>query len=136
MTPERLDNLEAKGEIAYRFKVFGGEYAYLTDEVCSKEDYVMEMHYTTIDDWKKVKPDIKTIYIIPTDINIAIQKTKERNLSKEKETERIEEIKEQYNRFINNENLRNKFDFCIYNNYDKESEEKVIDIIKKIKQGE
>lgn len=136
MTPERLDNLEAKGEIAYRFKVFGGEYAYLTDEVYSKEDYVMEMHYTTIDDWKKVKPDIKTIYILPTDINIAIQKTKERNLSKEKEKERIEEIKEQYNRFINNENLRNKFDFCIYNNYDKESEEKVIDIIKKIKQGE
>ena len=131
-----LDKIESEGKIAYRFKVFGGEYAYLYDEIFSKDDYIMEMHYTTIDDWKKIKPDIKTIYILPTDINIAIQKTKERNLTFEKESERIEELKEQYNRFLNNETLRKKFDFCIYNNYDKESENKIIDIIRSLKQGE
>ena len=133
MTLKELDKLEDQGKIAYRFRAFGGEYAYLADEVYSADDYVMEMHYTTIDDWKKVRPDIKTIYILPTDINIAIQKTKERNLPPEKEKERIEELKEQYNSFLGDENLRKKFDFCIYNNYDKESEEKVIEIIKKIK---
>lgn len=134
MTSKELDNLEKQGKIAYRFEVFGGEYAYLSEEVFSREnDYVMEMHYTTIDDWKKVKPDIKTIYILPTDINVAIQKTKERKLPKDKEKERIEEINEQYNRFLNDENLRKKFDFCIYNNYDKKSEEKILEIIKKMK---
>ena len=134
MTSKELDNLEKQGEIAYRFRAFGGEYAYLSKEVFSREnDYVMEMHYTTIDDWKKVKPDIKTIYILPTDINIAIQKTRERNLSRDKEKERIEEINEQYNRFLSDENLRKKFDFCIYNNYDKKSEEKILEIIKKMK---
>ena len=137
MSPSELDKLEESGKIAYRFKVFGGEYAYLADEVFSKDDdYVMEMHYTTIDDWKKVRPDIKTIYILPTDINIAIRKTKERNLNIEKEQERIEEIKEQYDRFLSDENLRKKFDFCVYNNYDKKSEDFILDIIKRIKQGE
>ena len=131
-----LDKLENEGKRAYRFKVFGGEYAYLSDEIYSKDDYIMEMHYTTIDDWKKVKPDIKTIYLLPTDINTAIQKTKERNLPYEKELERIEELKEHYNRFQNDESLRKKFDFCIYNNYDKESENKIINIIKELKQGE
>ena len=136
MTPEELDELEKKGEIAYRFKVFGGEYAYQSKEIYSEDDYVMEMHYTTIDDWKKVKPDIKTIYILPTDINIAIEKTKERNLSPEKEIERIEELKEQYNKFLNDENLRNKFDFCIYNNYDLESEKELLKIVSDLKKGD
>ncbi len=136
MSSNELDDIEKQGKIAYRFKVFGGEYAYLADEVHSKDDYIMEMHYTTVDDWKKVKPDIKTIYILPTDINIAIEKTKERNLSPEKELERIKEIQEQYNRFLNDEELRKKFNYCIYNNYDKKSEEQIISIIKTIKQGE
>lgn len=136
MTTEDLNNVEEQGKIAYRFKVFGGEYAYLADEVYSKDDYIMEMHYTTIDDWKRVKPDIKTIYILPNDINTAIQKTKERNLSPEKELERIKEIKEQYNRFLNDEELRQKFNYCIYNNYDKKSEEQILELIKKISQGE
>lgn len=136
MTKEELNDLENQGEIAYRFEVFGGEYAYLTKEIYSDNDYVMEMHYTTIDDWKRIKPDIKTIYILPTDINVAIEKTKNRNLSKEKEVERIEEIKEQYTKFINDENLRKKFDFCIYNNYDEESKTKIIELVKNLKQGE
>ena len=136
MTSEELDEIEQQGKIAYRFKVFGGEYGYLSDEVYSTDDYVMEMHYTTIDDWKKVRPDIKTIYVLPKDLNIAIQKTKERKLPLEKENERIEEIKEQYNRFLNDECLRKKFDFCIYIDYDKQSEEQILEIIKKMKQGE
>ena len=51
---------------------------------------VFEMHYTMIDDWKKIKPDIKTIYILPKNIEIPKKKARERNLSKEKEIERIE----------------------------------------------
>ena len=136
MTEEELDNIEKQGKIAYRFEVFGGEYAYLSEEIFSDNDYVMEMHYTTIDAWKKIKPDIKTIYILPTDIDTAIDKTKKRKLSKEKEFERIEEIKEQYNRFNTDENLRKKFDFCVYNNYDEESKKRIIDLIKIIKQGD
>jgi len=136
LSKEELDKMEADGRIAFRFTVFGGEYAYLSEEIFSDEDYIMEMHYTTIDDWKKIRHDIKTIYILPNDINVAIQKIKERELSPIKEKERIEEIQEQYNRFLEDEELRRKFDYCIYNNYNKESEDLIIEIIKKIKQGD
>ena len=61
MTKEELENLESLGKLAYVFDVFGGTYAYLKEDIFSKEDMVFEMHYTTIYDWKKIRPDIKTI---------------------------------------------------------------------------
>lgn len=132
ISDEQLDILKNEDKIIYDFKVFGGRYAYLKDEILSNDNMVFEMHYTMIDDWKKIRPDIKTIYILPKDIEIPKQKAKERNLSKEKEIERINEIEEQYNKFINDKNFQNKFDYFLYNNYDKESEEQLIRLVKTI----
>ena len=92
----------------------------------------MEMHYTTIDDWKKIRPDIKTIYILPTDIEIAKEKTKSRGLSPEKEFERLQEIEEHYNRFMFDESLRNKFDYIVYNNYDCKSQEEILNLVRSL----
>lgn len=132
ISDEQLDILKDENKIIYDFKVFGGRYAYLKDEILSNDNMVFEMHYTMIDDWKKIRPDIKTIYILPKDIEIPKQKAKERNLSKEKEIERINEIEEQYNKFINDKNFQSKFDYFLYNNYDKESEEQLIRLVKTI----
>lgn len=132
ISDEQLDILKDEDKIIYDFKVFGGRYAYLKDEILSNDNMVFEMHYTMIDDWKKIRPDIKTIYILPKDIEIPKKKAKERNLSKEKEIERINEIEEQYNKFINDKNFQNKFDYFLYNNYDKESEEQLIRLVKTI----
>ena len=130
MTEEEVDALDKQGKIAYKFKVFGGEYAYLAEEIFSKENMVFEMHYTTIDDWKKIRPDIKTIYILPQDIEIAKDKTRERNLEPEKEQERLSEIEEHYNKIMSDENLRNQFDYIVYNNYDEKSEEEIIEVVR------
>ena len=132
ISDEQLDVLKDEDKIIYDFKVFGGRYAYLKDEILSNDNMVFEMHYTMIDDWKKIRPDIKTIYILPKDIEIPKQKAKERNLSKEKEIERINEIEEQYNKFINDKDFQSKFDYFLYNNYDKESEEQLISLVKTI----
>ena len=93
---------------------------------------VFEMHYTMIDDWKKIKPDIKTIYILPTDLEVPKQKARQRNLSKEKEIERIKEIDEQYNKFMNDKDFQGKFDYILYNNYDSESEKQILDLVKNL----
>ena len=130
LSKEELDKLDKEGKLAYRFSVFGGEYAYLKDEIFTDENMVFEMHYTTIYDWKKVCPDIKTIYILPTDINLAIEKTKERNLSPEKEEERIKELEEHYNRIKSDEELKKQFDYIVYNNYDKDSLDKILSLVK------
>ena len=132
MSSEDLDKLYYEGKIAYKFNVFEGTYGYLKDEIFSSDNMVFEMHYTTIYDWKKVRSDIKTIYIMPTDIEVPKQKARERNLSPEKEIERIQEIEEHYNRIKSDEELRNEFDYFIYNNYDKESEEKMLELVKNI----
>lgn len=134
MTEDEVDKLDSEGKIAYKFKVFGGEYAYLAEEIFSKDNMVFEMHYTTIYDWKKIRPDIKTIYILPKDIEMAKNKTKERNLEPEKEKERLAEIDEHYNKIMSDENLRNQFDYIVYNNYDEDSEKEIINIVKKIMQ--
>ena len=129
---KELDDLKNQDKIIYDFKVFGGRSAYLKEEILSDQNMVFEMHYTMIDDWKKIKPDIKTIYILPKNIEIPKRKARERNLSKEKEIERINEIDEQYNMFINDINFQNKFDYILYNNYDKESEQQLLNLVKNI----
>ena len=59
-------------------------------------------------------------------------KAKERNLSKEKEIERINEIDEQYSKFKNDKNFQSKFDYIIYNNYDKKSEEQLLNLVRNL----
>ena len=127
-----MDDFKNQDKIIYDFKVFGGRYAYLKEEILSDKNMVFEMHYTMIDDWKKIKPDIKSIYILPKNIEIPKRKARERNLSKEKEIERINEIDEQYNMFINDINFQNKFDYILYNNYDEESEQQLLNLVKNI----
>lgn len=136
MTKEELESLEREGKIAYKFDVFEGTYAYLKEDIFSDKDMVFEMHYTTIGDWKKVRPDIKTIYIFPKDINVTKSKITERNLSKEQEEKRLAEIEEHYNRMNNEQELRGMFDYIIYNNYDKESEDEIINLVSKLQKEE
>ena len=132
MTKEELDKLEKEGKLAYRFSVFGGEYAYLKDEIFTEDNMVFEMHYTTIYDWKKVIPNIKTIYILPSDINLAKEKTKQRNLTPEKEAERLKEIDEHYNRIMEDEELRSQFDYIVKNSYNKTSEEEILSLVRNL----
>ena len=129
MTYEELQKLKDDGKIAYDFDVFGGTYAYKKDEILSNENYVFEMYYTTIQDWKRIRPDIVTIYILPNDINVALEQVKKRNLTPEKENERIKETEEQYKNFMSDKKLQDMFDYIIYNNYDEKSEEELIKLI-------
>lgn len=130
MSEDELNKMYAEGKIAYKFKVFGGEYGYLKEEIFSKDNIIFEMHYTTIYDWKKVVPDIKSIYIMPTNLEIAKKKTIDRNLPKAKEIERLNEIDEHFNRITKDKHLQNQFDYIVYNNYDEESEQKLIELVR------
>lgn len=132
MSKDELEVLESQGKLAYSFDVFGGTYAYLKDEIFSNKNKVFEMHYTTISDWKKIRPDIKTIYILPKNLETAKQKTRNRNLDKEKEIERIKEIDEHYAKITTDKKLRNMFDYVVYNNYDETSEKEILNIVKEL----
>ena len=131
-TEEELDKLNREGKIIYQFKVFAGKYAYLKEEILTEKNMKFEMHYTMIDDWKKIRPDIKTIYILPKNLEIAKQKVIERETNTEKLNERINEMEEHYNNICYKREWKNKFDYIVYNNYDNESEKQIIELVKKM----
>jgi guanylate kinase len=126
-----LQKLIDRGEIAYYFDMLGNTYAYSKTALFTNKNTVFEMHYWTIKDLKKICPNLCAIYLKPTDINIAKDKLRQRHLSPDVENARLNEIDEHYNKIMNS-NLLEQFDYVLYNNYDKESEDKIINLVKEL----
>ncbi len=132
VTPEELEKIRQSGQIAYEFEMLGNTYAYSKSALFSQKNTVFELHYNTIYDFKKICPHLCVIYLLPKDIEMAKEKTRQRNLSPIVEKQRIDEIDEHYHKFMTDSNLRNMFDYILYNNYDKASEDEVISLVKNI----
>jgi guanylate kinase len=128
---DELNQMVKNGEIAYKFDMLGNTYAYSKESLFTEKNTVFEMHYWTIDDFKKICPNLCAIYLMPKDINIAKEKLHERHLSPQIEKDRLLEIDEHFEK-INNSDLLKKFDYVLYNNYDEESENQVINLVKKL----
>jgi guanylate kinase len=132
VTYDELDKLCNDGKIAYKFELLGNMYAYTKEALFSDKNTVFDLHYNTIFDFKKICPHLVTIYVMPKDINVSKQKLHERNLKPEVEKNRLLEIDEHYKKITTDKKLLNMFDYVVYNNYDKESEENVLNLVKKI----
>ena len=132
MTDKELNNLISNEDIAYYFSFpyLNHRYAYLKKELFSNENSIVEIHYSTIYDWKKIVPNIYSIYLIPHDIEKSKQMLIERNLSPELQEIRLKELEEHYQTIKSNQSLLNQFDSIFYNNYDLESENKLIELVK------
>ena len=132
ISKDELEKMVNNGEIAYQFEMLGNIYAYTKESLFSSKNTVFEMHYTTVADFKRICPHIKTIYLLPNDLKVAKEKVLERNLDPKVEQARLREIDEHYNRISTDKKLMSMFDYVLYNNYDKESEENIINLIKKM----
>lgn len=132
VSKDELDKMCDNGEIAYKFELLGVSYAYTKDAVFSNKNTVFEMHYSNIEDWKKICPELQAIYLFPKDINVSKEKLCERHLAPEVQKARLLEIDEHYNRMTKDKELIKKFDYILYNNYDEESENEVIDLVRKL----
>ncbi len=132
LNKEELQKLRDSGKIAYEFELLGNIYAYTKEELFSNKNVVFELHYDTIYDFKKVCPHLFALYLFPKSIEMAKEKTRERNLDPITEQKRLLEIDEHYKRITTDENLKNMFDYTLYNNYDKDSEDKIINFIKSL----
>ena len=132
VTPDELQIFRDKGEIAYEFDMLGNTYAYSKEELFSNKNTVFELHYDTIFDFKKICPHLCVIYLFPKDIEMAKEMTRKRHLAPNVEKDRLAEIDEHYRRVTTDENLRNMFDYVLYNNYDKQSEDLVISLVSKL----
>ena len=132
VTNDEVQKMKKSGIIAYDFNLLGNTYAYTRDSLFSNNNTVFELHYNTIYDFKKVCPHLITIYIFPTDIEIAKEEARKRHLKPEVEEERLLEIDEHYNRITTDNTLKAQFDYIVYNNYDKESTDRIIELVRKL----
>ena len=132
VSKKELESLDKSGEIAYKFELLGVTYAYTKEELYSNKNTVFEMHYWCIKDFKKICPDIKTIYLLPKDVNIAKEKLKNRQLKPEVEINRLKEIDEHLEKIHSDKELLGSFNYILYNEYNQESERQVIDLVKKM----
>lgn len=132
VTLDAFKQLKKENKIAYDFELLGNKYAYSKEALFSSKNTVFELHYDTIYDFKKICPSLCTIYILPTSIELAKEQTRKRHLSPETELKRLKEIDEHYERIVSDKNLRNEFDYFVYNNYDEKSEDEIISLVKNI----
>ena len=130
VTEKEFEDLKNKKEIVATFEMLGNKYGYPRNQMESDSLSVVELHYSNIYKFRKEVKDIFAIYMIPKNIETAIQKLKERNLSKEVEIKRIEEIKEHIENFKKDKNLREQFDYILYNDYTENTVKEIIEIVK------
>lgn len=128
VTDEEFAKLKQEGKISVDFEFLGHKYAYYTEDLLSNENSVTELHYNTIDEFKKVAKGVVAIYIKPN-VEMAKKQLKLRCLPKAVEKFRLKEIKEQIKEFENNKNIQEKFDYIITNDYTEESLENAINLI-------
>ncbi len=132
VTADELQKLRNEDKIAYEFNLLGNTYAYTKEELFSNKNTVFEMHYESVFDFKKICPNIRTIYLLPKNIEIAKDKTRQRHLDYDVENARLLEIDEHYNRICSDESLRNMFDYILYNDYNESSDEELLNLVHKI----
>ena len=64
--------------------------------------------------------------------NAIIKENPDADIPQSETEKRLLEIDEHYNKITSDENLRKKFDYIVYNNYDKESKDTIIELVKKV----
>lgn len=127
---EEFEEKMKTSEITANFEFLGAKYGYRKELLESDKNLVTEVHYNRIYDIKRHAQNIFSIYIIPYDVKRAKKELKNRNLSKDAEEARLQEIDEHIKEYSQNEDLRKQFDYEFINDYTEGSKNKLIEIIK------
>ncbi len=130
VSEEEFEKLVKNKEVVVDFEFLGAKYGYRKELLESDENLVTEVHYNRIYDIKRHARNIFSIYIIPYDVKRAKKELKNRNLSKDAEEARLQEIDEHIKEYSQNEDLRKQFDYEFINDYTEGSKNKLIEIIK------
>lgn len=127
---EKFERLKEEGKIAVDFEFLGAKYAYRKQYLESQDNYVTEVHYDTIYEFKKNALEVFSVYMIPYDIERAKLELKKRELPEPVEKDRLQEIEEHIKEYSTNKELQEQFDYVFVNDYTEESKEKLLEIIK------
>lgn len=127
----KFEQLKKDGKTVVNFELLGVKYGYRKEYIQSNENYVTEVHYNTIYEFKKNASKVFSVYMIPYDIERAKLELKKRGLPEKVEKDRLQEIEEHIKEYSINEDLQKQFDYVFVNDYTEESKQKLLQIIKK-----
>lgn len=130
LSDSEFENLKKEGKIASDFEFLGFKYGYSVKDLNSDENLVTEVHYSTIFNFKKNAKNVFSIYMVPNDLERAKSELRKRNLPKEIEKQRLQEIDEHVKEISTNKELQKQFDYTFVNNYDEESKKRLLNLIK------
>lgn len=136
VTDKEFEEMKKNKDIIVTFELLGYKYGYQRLQMKSEKTSVVELHYSIIYQLKKEIKDVFSIYIIPKNIEIAKQKLKERNLPEKIEKERLKEIEEHMENFNSDKDLRQQFDYILYNDYTDKATNELIETVKKLEKRE
>lgn len=137
VSDKEFEKMKKDQNILFDFEFLGAKYGYKREYLESKDNFVTEVHYDTIYGFRQKTKDVFAIYMIPSDLNKAIEELKKRGLPKKVEEDRLKEIKEHIEIFSKNKDLQNQFDYILVNDYTDNSKKELLNIIKqKIKKQE
>ncbi len=128
---KQFERLERENDIVVTFEFLGNKYGYPREKMESSENSIVELHYSIIYQLKKKVKNTFSIYIVPENIEVAKQQLLKRKLPKKIEEQRIKEIEEHSRNFNTNKELRNQFDYILYNDYTRRTVRKIIEVIRK-----
>ena len=131
VSDEEFDEMVKTNKVTANFEFLGAKYGYRKELLESNENLVTEVHYNRIYDIKRHARNIFSIYIIPYDVKRAKKELKNRNLPKDAEEARLQEIDEHIKEYSQNDDLRKQFEYEFINDYTEDSKNKLIEIIKK-----
>lgn len=129
-----FEQLKKEEKIVVDFEFLGAKYAYRKQQLQSDDDYVTEVHYDTIYEFKKNAQKVFAVYMIPHNIERAKLELKRRGLPKESEEDRLREIEEHIKEYSTNIDLQKQFDYVFLNDYTEQSKERLLQTIRKIKE--
>lgn len=127
-----FNEIKKTGKILGDFDFLGNKYAYKSEDMQSYENKVTEVHYSKIGEFKNnANDDVFSIYLIPSDYEKAKIELHKRGLPEQVEKQRLKEIEEHIKEYSTNKELQAQFDYVFVNNYDEDSKNKLLEIIKK-----
>jgi guanylate kinase len=131
VSADEFEKMELEDSVQVAFEFLGAKYAYRKEYLQSTENYVTEVHYSTIYEFKRCAKNVFAIYIIPKDLERAKEEIRKREKSIEVIEKRLKEIDEHVKEYNTNQDLRNQFDYVFINDYTEESEIQLLNVIKK-----
>lgn len=131
----KFEQLKKEKKIVVDFEFLGAKYAYRKQCLQSQDNYVTEVHYDTIYEFKKNASRVFSIYMIPYDIERAKLELRKRGLPKEVEKDRLQEIDQHIKIYSKNKDLQKQFDHVFVNDYTEESKRKLLQVLKRHIEG-